>query len=73
MYASDGIPTHYLYVPGFAGLREPTGLLCLSHASYSARKDILHNAVRNGELLAKLPTPVKTMSELRASLQGLGY
>jgi len=72
MYQSDGNHTHYLYYSGPNGLREPTGLLCLAHAGRSTRKKIIHAALKNGELLAKLPGCVKDMKSLRKLLEGSG-
>ena len=72
MYVSDGTRTHYLYYTNESGLREPTGLLCLGAASQKTRRAVLHNAMKNGESLAPLPSNVSDMKALREFLKKQG-
>lgn len=62
--------THYSYLSGPNGMREPTGLYDLTHATPHARRKLIEHLMKNGELLAICPFGVtfKTMKELREAL-----
>ena len=65
--------THYSYLGGPDGLREPTGLYDLAAACEETRRKLIHGLVRNGELLAVCPfgTEIKNMLQLRNALKWL--
>lgn len=58
--------SHYTYLSGPGGMREPTSMMNLSSACQETRRQLVHNVLRNGELLAKLPTGVKDLPTLAA-------
>jgi len=64
--------THYAYLSGPNGMREPTGLLMLGAAGLKTRRALLHQLLANGELLSALPIPVQNMAELRNHLKEVG-
>jgi len=65
--------THYSYLGGPDGLREPTGLYDLADACENTRRRLIHGLVRNGELLAPGPfgSEIKDMRQLRNALKWL--
>ena len=47
--------THYAYLCGPNGVREPTSLFDLSSTPVENRQAMIHNLMKNGELLCKCP------------------
>lgn len=65
--------THYSYVIGPDGKREPTGLYDLTTATPAARRKLIHHLAKTEESLAECPFGVKfkNMKELRDVLAAL--
>ena len=65
--------THYSYMSCPHGCkREPTGIFNLGEDCVGTRRTLIHNLIRNGELLATLPFPeIKNMRQLRGALNWL--
>lgn len=69
--------THYSYMACPVGdandpkwSREPTGLYDLDALDVISRRTFIHQMMRNGELLAKLPFPeIRDMKQLRGALK----
>ena len=47
--------THYSYISGPHGIRQPTGIYNLEDASLAARRALINKLSMNGELLAQCP------------------
>lgn len=51
--------THYTYIGGVNGMREPTSMLDLRHCGVKTRVKLIHELTIKGELLAKCPWGVQ--------------
>jgi len=65
-------PTHYIYLHGPENIVEPTGMMDLSTWNAVRRRDLIHQLLGQGELLAKIPDglTITSMSDLREYLTG---
>jgi hypothetical protein len=63
-------PTHYSYLGGPDGIREPTAIYNLDDISVPDRRRLVGRLIARGELLAVVPDvcPVATLADLRNCL-----
>lgn len=68
-----GTFSHYAYLSGPQGLKEPTALFDLRAASNDTRRNLIHGLIKNGELLATCPfgCEIQNMRQLRNALDWL--